>query len=261
MANNNHLDEMPLLSDEQLLRYSRHIMLPDIEIDGQQRLLNSRVLILGLGGLGSPVSLYLASAGVGELWLVDDDVVDLSNLQRQIVHAQARIGQSKVASAAQALQAINPDVKLKLIEQRVDADTLAALVSQVDLVLDCTDNFTTRFALNKACFQSGVPLVSGAAIRFDGQVSVFDPRDSQSPCYQCLYPEGDDAALTCAESGVLAPLVGVIGSIQAMEAIKLLAHAGKSLTGRLLLLDGRRMEWREMRLVKDPECNVCSSRS
>lgn len=258
MANIHNDDEISLLSDEQLLRYSRHIMLPDIEIEGQQRLLNSRVLILGLGGLGSPVSLYLASAGVGELWLVDDDVVDLSNLQRQIAHTQSRIGQTKVASAAQAMRAINPDVTIKQIEQRVDAENLVDLVQQVDLVLDCTDNFTTRFALNKACFQTGVVLVSGAAIRFDGQVSVFDPRDEQSPCYQCLYPEGDAAALTCAESGVLAPLVGVIGAVQAMEAIKLLAQAGRPLTGRLLLLDGRRMEWREMRLVKDPACKVCS---
>ncbi len=251
---------LPLLDDQQLLRYSRHIMLPDIDIEGQQRLLHSRVLILGLGGLGSPASLYLASAGVGELWLVDDDRVDLSNLQRQIAHTQGRVGQSKVASAAAAIEQINSEVRLRLIDQRVTGNELRDLVKAVDLVLDCSDNFSTRFALNKACFESGVPLVSGAAIRFDGQVSVFDPRQKDSPCYQCLYPEGDDAALTCAESGVLAPLVGVIGSIQAMEAIKLLTGAGKSLAGRLLLLDGRRMEWREMRLSKDPECLVCAPR-
>ncbi|MCD8512193.1 MAG: molybdopterin-synthase adenylyltransferase MoeB [Nitrincola sp.] len=249
-----------MLDDQQLLRYSRHIMLPDIDIEGQQRLLHSRVLILGLGGLGSPASLYLASAGVGELWLVDDDRVDLSNLQRQIAHTQGRVGQSKVASAAAAIEQINSEVRLRLIDQRVTGNELRDLVKAVDLVLDCSDNFSTRFALNKACFESGVPLVSGAAIRFDGQVSVFDPRQKDSPCYQCLYPEGDDAALTCAESGVLAPLVGVIGSIQAMEAIKLLTGAGKSLAGRLLLLDGRRMEWREMRLSKDPECLVCAPR-
>lgn len=249
-----------LLNDDQLLRYSRQILLPDVDVEGQQRLLSSRVLILGLGGLGSPVSLYLAAAGVGELWLVDDDQVDLTNLQRQIVHTHDRIGMSKVASARQALQALNPDVSLHCIEQRLDADSLQAQIAQVDLVVDCSDNFSTRFALNAACFAAGVPLVSGAAIRFDGQISVFDPRNPQSPCYQCLYPQGDDAALTCSESGVLAPLVGVIGSMQAMEAIKLLSGAGKPLTGRLLLLDGRRMEWREMRLSADPDCPVCAGR-
>lgn len=249
-----------LLNDSQLLRYSRQIMLPEIDIAGQQRLLSSRVLVLGLGGLGSPVSLYLAAAGVGELWLVDDDLVDLSNLQRQILHTHDRIGTSKVESAIQALQSINPDVKLNGIDQRVDAGALASLVDQVDLVLDCTDNFATRFALNAACFQASVPLVSGAAIRFDGQISVFDPRDPDSPCYQCLYSEGDDTALTCAESGVLAPLVGIIGSMQAMEALKILTSVGQSLTGRLLLLDGRRMEWREMRLSRDPACPVCANR-
>ena len=249
-----------LLSDEQLLRYSRQIMLPDIDIDGQQRLLNSRVLIVGLGGLGSPVSLYLAAAGVGELWLVDDDQVDLSNLQRQIVHTTGRIGELKVDSAKLALQAVNPDVQVHALSQRLDAESMAELVTQVDLVLDCSDNFTTRFALNAACFDLGKPLVSGAAIRFDGQVSVFDPRNPESPCYQCLYPQGDDRALSCSESGVLAPLVGIIGSVQAMEAIKLLTGAGKPLTGRLLLLDGRRMEWREMRLSPEPQCPVCSVR-
>lgn len=249
-----------LLSDEQLLRYSRQIMLPDIDIDGQLRLLNSRVLIVGLGGLGSPVSLYLAAAGVGELWLVDDDQVDLSNLQRQIAHTTERIGASKVDSAKLALQAVNPDVQVHALCQRLDAVSMAELVAKVDLVLDCSDNFTTRFALNVACFNAGKPLVSGAAIRFDGQVSVFDPRNSESPCYQCLYPQGDDQALSCSESGVLAPLVGIIGSVQAMEAIKLLAGAGKPLTGRLLLLDGRRMEWREMRLSPEPLCPVCSAR-
>ncbi len=257
MPSSTQQSEMPLLSDEQLLRYSRQIMLPDVDIEGQQRLLASRVLILGLGGLGSPVSLYLASAGVGSITLVDDDHVDLSNLQRQIAHTQDRIGQSKVSSAAVSMRAINPDIEIFPLQQRIDKESLAILIESMDLVLDCSDNFSTRFALNQACFEAGVPLVSGAAIRFDGQVSVFDPRDMHSPCYQCLYPQGDDRALTCSESGVLAPLVGVIGAIQAMEAVKLLAHSGHPLTGRLLLLDGRRMEWREMRLVKDPQCPVC----
>lgn len=249
-----------VLNDQQLLRYSRQIMLQGLDLEGQERLLASRVLILGLGGLGSPAALYLAAAGVGELWLLDDDAVDLSNLQRQIAHTQERIGLSKVASAAQTLTALNPDVCLRLLHERADETRLAELAAQVDLVLDCSDNFSTRFALNRACFHARTPLVSGAAIRYDGQISVFDPRQAGAPCYQCLYPQGDDEQLTCSESGVLAPLVGIIGSMQAMEAIKLLGGVGESLCGRLLLLDGRRMEWRELRLSRDPACPVCSTR-
>lgn len=246
-----------MLSDDQLLRYSRHIMLPEVEVAGQEIWLNSRVLILGLGGLGSPVAAYLAAAGIGELVLVDDDEVDLSNLQRQILHGQDRIGMAKVESARRSLLALNPDIRITTLQQRLDGETLAQWVAQVDMVMDCTDNFTTRFALNRACFAAGVPLVSGAAIRFDGQISVYDPRVADSPCYQCLYGDGDDENLTCSESGVLAPLVGIIGAMQAMEGLKLLAGIGRPLTGRLLILDGRRMEWRELRLHKDPACPVC----
>ncbi|WP_409524854.1 molybdopterin-synthase adenylyltransferase MoeB [Nitrincola sp. MINF-07-Sa-05] len=246
-----------MLSDDQLLRYSRHIMLPEVEVAGQEIWLNSRVLILGLGGLGSPVAAYLAAAGIGELVLVDDDEVDLSNLQRQILHGQDRIGMAKVESARCSLLALNPDIRITTLQQRLDGESLAQWVAQVDMVMDCTDNFTTRFALNRACFAAGVPLVSGAAIRFDGQISVYDPRTADSPCYQCLYGGGDDENLTCSESGVLAPLVGIIGAMQAMEGLKLLAGIGRPLTGRLLILDGRRMEWRELRLHKDPACPVC----
>lgn len=246
-----------MLSDEQLLRYSRQIMLADVDIAGQEAWLNATVLIVGLGGLGSPVAIYLAAAGVGRLVLVDDDQVDLSNLQRQIVHTTARIGEPKVNSAAQALQAINPDVQIEAITQRLEGEALEALVSRVDLVVDCCDNFTTRFALNRACVAQRTPLVSGAAIRMEGQVAVYDPRRDDSPCYQCLYKPGDEENLTCSQSGVLAPLVGIIGSVQAMEALKVLAGIGESLVGRLLILDGRIMEWRSLRLKKDKCCPIC----
>ena len=249
-----------MLSDTQLLRYSRQIMLADVDIDGQERWLASKVLIIGLGGLGSPVALYLAAAGVGELVLVDDDQVDLSNLQRQIVHTTARIGMNKVDSAAQMLRDVNPDIKIVTRAERLDEAALQALVAQVDLVLDCTDNFSTRFAVNRACVDHQKPLVSGAAIRMEGQIAVFQPGVEGSPCYQCLYTEGDDETLTCSESGVLSPLVGIIGSMQALEALKVLANIGTSLTGRLLLLDAKHMEWRSLKLKADPTCPVCSQK-
>ena len=246
-----------MMQDQQLLRYSRQIMLPEVEIEGQEAWLNSRVLVIGAGGLGSPVAIYLAAAGIGTLVLVDDDEVDLSNLQRQIVHTTDRIGQPKVDSAKHSLQALNPTITVETIGQRLVGEALDQQVAQADLVVDCTDNFTTRFALNRACVAHKTPLVSGAAIRMEGQVAVYDPRHDDSPCYQCLYKEGDDENLTCSESGVLAPLVGIIGSVQAMEALKVLASVGTPLVGKLLLLDGRRMEWRTLKLRKDPACPVC----
>lgn len=247
-----------MLTDEQLLRYSRQIMLPEVEIDGQEAWLNSRVLIVGLGGLGSPVAMYLAAAGVGELVLVDDDEVDLSNLQRQIVHRSDAIGRPKVESARDSLKALNPDVGIEIHYERVSPERLDALVAGVDLVVDCCDNFTTRFAINRACCRHGRPLVSGAAIRLEGQVAVYDPSQPDSPCYQCLYREGEEENLTCSESGVLAPLVGIIGSVQATEALKVLANIGRPLVGRLQLLDAHGMEWRTLKLKKDPACPVCS---
>lgn len=248
-----------MLSDEQLLRYSRQIMLPEVDIEGQQRWVDSKVLILGLGGLGSPVALYLAAAGVGELVLVDDDQVDLSNLQRQVIHTTERIGVDKVESARQSLLAVNPDVKVTAINRRLDEAELKLQIEHVNLVVDCCDNFSTRFAVNRSCFETKTPLVSGAAIRIEGQVAVYDPNHSESPCYQCLYKDCDDENLTCSESGVLAPLVGIIGSVQAMEALKVLASVGQPLVGQLLLLDGRSMDWRKLKLRKDPACPVCST--
>lgn len=246
-----------MMNDQELMRYSRSIMLPEVDIAGQEAWRQARVLILGLGGLGGPVAAYLAAAGVGELVLVDNDEVEASNLQRQIIHSEEACGQAKVESAAASLHAINPGVKVVTRAERLQGEALQQQVAEVDLVLDCSDNFATRFALNKACFATGTPLVSGAAIRFDGQISVYDPRDPESPCYQCLYRTGDDEALTCSESGVFPPLVGIIGSMQAMEALKLLARVGDSLTGRLLLLDGQRMQWRSLKLRPDPECPIC----
>lgn len=247
------------MNDEQLLRYSRQIMLPDVDIDGQEKLLSARVLIIGLGGLGSPVAMYLAAAGVGQLVLADFDAVDLTNLQRQIAHTTARIGMNKSASAAQALRELNPDVQIECIEHLLDADNLAAQVERANVVMDCTDNFATRFAINAACVAAKVPLVSGAAIRLEGQVAVFDVREQSSPCYRCLYEEDSDD-LTCAANGVLAPLVGVVGSMQALECIKLICGFGTNLAGRLLLLDARHSQWRELKLPKDPGCPVCAQR-
>jgi molybdopterin/thiamine biosynthesis adenylyltransferase len=248
-----------MMNDEQLLRYSRQIMLPDVDIDGQEKLLAANVLVIGLGGLGSPVAMYLAAAGVGQMTLVDFDAVDLSNLQRQIVHGTDRVGQNKSFSAAQTLRELNPDVRITCVNQMLDAELLPELVKSHTLVVDCTDNFTTRFAINAACVQAKIPLVSGAAIRLEGQVAVFDARDATSPCYRCLYQESDDD-LTCAANGVLSPLVGVIGSLQALEAIKIIVGFGQTLAGRVLLFDGRYSQWREIRLPRDTGCPVCAAR-
>jgi molybdopterin/thiamine biosynthesis adenylyltransferase len=246
------------LDDNQLLRYSRHILLPQIGIEGQERLLNAHALVIGAGGLGSPIALYLAASGVGTLTLCDGDTVDLTNLQRQIAHFTHSLGTNKAISAQRTIAAINPDVRVVTVPQRVEGEELALLVSQADIVLDASDNFATRHAVNRACVRHRKPLVSGAAVRFDGQVTVFDLRQPDSPCYHCLFPEeGDGDEMRCAVMGVFAPLVGVIGSVQAAEALKLLSGAGEPLTGRLLLLDGLQMEWRAIRLNKDPLCPVC----
>lgn len=242
------------MDDNKLLQYSRQIMLPEIDLVGQQALLASTALIIGLGGLGSPAAMYLAAAGVGNLVLVDDDQVELSNLQRQIIHRMSAMGQSKTSSAAATLQQLNPDCGLQLINRRLDQQELAEQVAQADVVLDCSDNFATRFAINKACVAHQTPLVSGAAIRWEGQVAVFDGQ----PCYRCLYGESGEPEDTCSTNGVLAPVVGIIGSIQAVEAIKVLANAGKPLIGRLLLMDALSMEWRSLKLSPDPNCPVCA---
>jgi adenylyltransferase/sulfurtransferase len=244
------------MNDEQLLRYSRQIMLPSMGVEGQERLANARVLVVGLGGLGAPVAMYLAAAGVGRLVLVDFDRVDLSNLQRQIIHTTERIGELKVESARQTLLALNPEVQVETLPWTLDPPQLLEVVGQSDLVIDASDNFATRFAINAACFTAHTPLVSGAAIRLEGQVSVFLGRPG-GPCYQCLYPAQGTEDQTCTANGVLAPLVGIIGSIQATEAVKLLAGIGTSLHGRLLLLDALHMEWRSLRLRADPNCPVC----
>ncbi len=246
------------LSDQQLLRYSRHILLPQLDVDGQRKLLASRALIVGLGGLGSPVAMYLAAAGVGELHLADGDTVELSNLQRQIAHGDADIGSPKVVSAAATLRALNPDVKLLEHHCVLAGEALNAAVAGVDVVIDACDNLATRFAVNRACWRAGVPLVSGAAIRSEGQLSVYDFRRDDSPCYRCLYQEGGDE-LNCADSGVLAPLVGMVGSMQAIEALKCLAGFGETLCGRLLLIDADTMDIRQLRLQRDPHCPVCSA--
>ncbi|WP_207780466.1 HesA/MoeB/ThiF family protein [Pokkaliibacter plantistimulans] len=245
------------LSDKQLLRYSRHIMLPGIDLEGQERLLSSKVLIVGLGGLGCPAAQYLAAAGVGELVLVDDDVVEASNLQRQVLHGEDSLGLAKVESARRALLRLNPEVVVTALQQRLEPVEMAQWVDKVDVVIDCSDNFTTRFALNRACVAAGKPLVSGAAIRWEGQVSVFLAK-AGSPCYQCLYKAGDDEQLTCSDSGVAAPLVGMIGCTQAMEALKLIVGGGTSLMGRLLVLDALTMQWRSLALRRDPHCPVCA---
>lgn len=245
------------MNDQQLLRYCRQIMLTGFDYQGQTRLLDASVLIVGVGGLGSPVAMYLASAGIGRLVIVDDDVVELSNLQRQIIHRTAALGQAKVESAQTTLQQLNPEILVEAIPHRLNHEQLANVILGVDLVLDCSDNFDTRFALNDTCMRAGKPLVSGAVIRMEGQVTVFDPNQPHSPCYRCLYPNSDEPGLRCSESGVLAPLPGIIGSIQATEALKLLAGIGEPLVGRLLVLDAMTMEWRTLRLKKDPHCPVC----
>ncbi len=253
------------MTDEQLLRYSRHILLDEIGIEGQQRLLASHALVIGAGGLGSPVALYLATAGVGQITLVDDDTVDLTNLQRQIAHTAARIGQPKVNSAAVAMTEINPDAVVNTLQIRADAALLDRLVSAADVVIDCCDNFATRQAVNRACVTHAKPLVSGAAIGFDGQISVYDTRDADAPCYACLFPpDSDFDEARCATMGVVAPLVGIIGSMQAAEALKLLARVDGdgmlSLAGRLQMLDAERMAWSEIAVQRDPSCTVCQQR-
>ncbi|MEZ5491088.1 MAG: molybdopterin-synthase adenylyltransferase MoeB [Gammaproteobacteria bacterium] len=246
------------MQDQQLLRYSRQIMLPELDVEGQQKLLDASVLIVGMGGLGCPVALYLAAAGVGHLTVADDDTVEITNLQRQIAHGEQDIGKSKVDSAAATLKSLNPDVCLTLLNRRLQGKELEQAVKNQTVVVDATDNFTTRFEINDACLKAGVPLVSGAAIRMEGQVTVFDSRQDDSPCYQCLYGKGDDEDASCARNGVMAPVVGIIGTIQALETIKLIAGIGSSLTGRLLLLDAVSMQWRELRLRRDPHCPACS---
>jgi len=232
-------------------------MLPEMDVAGQQRLIDATVLIVGMGGLGCPAAMYLAAAGVGHLIIADDDVVEITNLQRQIAHSQARIGEAKVISAQQTLLGLNPDLKITALQKRLEGAALSEAVQAADLVVDACDNFSTRFAINRSCIEHGKPLVSGAAIRMEGQIAVFDSRIAESPCYQCLYSEGDDEDASCSQNGVMAPLVGIIGAVQAMEAIKLLCGIGKSLTGRLLLLDATSLEWREMRLPRDASCKAC----
>lgn len=249
------------MNDDQLLRYSRHILLDDIGIEGQQRLNDAHALIIGAGGLGSPVALYLGTAGIGRLTICDHDTVDLTNLQRQIVHRHDRIGAPKAASARQTLLAIDPGLHIDARPQRADAALLEELVPQADVVLDCSDNFRTRHAVNTACVKHRKPLVSGAAIGFDGQVSVYDTRQSTAPCYACLFPpQADYEEVACATMGVFAPLVGIIGCVQAAEALKLIVGIGQPLAGRLLMLDTRAMEWTEMRTPRNPACPVCASR-
>jgi molybdopterin/thiamine biosynthesis adenylyltransferase len=245
------------MNDEQLLRYSRQIMLPAVDIEGQRRLLNARALVVGMGGLGSPAAMYLAAAGVGELVLADFDEVELSNLQRQIVHDTAGIGRPKVASAADRLRAINPDVKVTPLAMRLDDDNLPALTAAVDVVLDGCDNFATRLAVNAACVRTRTALVSGAVIRLEGQLAVFRLDRPGGPCYRCLFPTGDDVAETCSETGVLAPLPGVIGSLQALEAIRLLAGADSGLSDQLTVFDALRSDWRRLRIPPDPDCPCC----
>ena len=246
------------MDDATLLRYSRQIMLPQLGIEGQELLGSARALVVGLGGLGSPVAAYLAAAGFGTLELVDDDRVDLSNLQRQVLHETGSIGLPKTASAAARLAALNPQVELVPRTCRLEDAALDQAVQAADVVLDCSDNFATRFQLNRACHLAGKPLVSGAAIRWEGQVTVFDHRQG-GPCYRCLYPEDGQEDMRCSENGVIAPLVGIIGAVQALEAIKLVSGVGESLHGRLLVLDGLHMQWRELRLRPDPACPVCSA--
>lgn len=250
------------MNDSQLLRYSRHILLPEVGIEGQQRLLDARALIIGAGGLGSPAALFLAASGVGRITLCDDDVVDLTNLQRQLAHRTSSIGEPKVVSAKKALSEINPEVSVSALQERIDATHAMHLISSADVVLDCSDNFHTRYMLNRICHAHKKPLVSGAAMRFDGQVSVFDFRRDDSPCYNCLYPEQMESEETrCAVLGIFAPLVGMIGSIQASEALKVLIGIDSALCGKLLLVDALTMQPRNINLLKDPSCPVCATHS
>ncbi len=248
------------MEDRQLQRYSRHILLEEIGIQGQQRISASRMLLIGAGGLGSPAALYLASAGVGRLTLVDSDRVDLTNLQRQVLHTTDRIGQPKTSSARSALHALNPDVQVVEVPQRAGADELDPLVAEAEIVLDCSDNFATRHALNRACVRHGRPLVSGAAVRFDGQVATFDRRARDAACYACLFPESADAQdELCSTMGVFAPLTGIVGCIQAAEALKLAAGRAASLGGQLMIIDALTMQWRSLAIGRDPNCPVCAA--
>lgn len=252
---------MSSLGDEDLLRYSRHVLLDDIGIEGQRRFAAARALVIGVGGLGSPAALFLASAGIGRLTLVDDDTVTLTNLQRQIAHDTTRLGEPKVRSAAAAVARLNPGVEVRAVERRADAALLDELVAAAEVVLDCTDNYAARQAINAACVHHARPLVSGAAIGFDAQVSVYDTRSAASPCYACVFPrEAAVADVACATMGVFAPLVGIVGSLQAAEALKLVAGVGQTLAGRLLMLDARGMAWTELALARDPACAVCAGR-
>ena len=247
------------MQDEELLRYSRQIMLPDMDIQGQEALAAAHAVIVGAGGLGSPAALYLAAAGVGHISLIDHDIVELTNLQRQIMHDTSALGQPKVVSGAARLSAINPHIQVTPIQTQATEEDLASYVRDATVVLDCTDNFTVRFAINRVCWQARVPLVSGAAIGWEGLLSVFDANQSDSPCYQCLYAEGDDAAINCAENGVIAPLVGMIGATQATEAIKIITQVGEPLIGRVLYLDAKYMEWRSLQLPRAQHCPTCAS--
>jgi molybdopterin/thiamine biosynthesis adenylyltransferase len=247
------------MDDQQLLRYSRHILLDEIGIEGQEKILAAHALVIGAGGLGSPAALYLASAGIGTLTLVDNDTIDLTNLQRQILHTTERIGQAKAKSGEQTLKAINPQTRVLALQERAEGERLNELVSKADVVLDCSDNFATRHAVNRACVAHKVPLVSGAVIRFDGQISVFDPR-SDAPCYACLFPPDQQFEdVQCSTMGVFAPLVGIIGAMQAAEALKLIAGVGTSLAGRLMMLDGRSMEWTDIKVARNERCAVCGA--
>ena len=248
------------MNDEQLLRYSRHILLDEIGVEAQSRLLAASALIVGAGGLGSPAAMYLASAGVGRIVLADDDAVDLTNLQRQILHRQDAIGLPKVESGRRTLAALNPDIAVQPLAMRLDGARLAEAVSAVSVVLDCSDNFATRHAVNRACVAARVPLVSGAAIRFDGQLAVFDTRQDDSPCYHCLFPEGEDVdEVRCATMGVFAPLVGIVGAMQAAEALKLAGRFGAPALGRLMMIDARSMRVDSVRVRRDPDCAVCGA--
>ena len=248
------------MNDEQLLRYSRHILLNELGIEGQERLRSAHALVIGAGGLGSPAALYLASAGIGVLTLVDGDRVDLTNLQRQVLHTTDRIGMPKPASGQAALTALNPDVRIETVEQRVEGAALDPLVARASIVLDCSDNFATRHAVNRACVMHRRPLVSGAAVRFDGQVATFDLRNPESPCYACLFPPGDGEDELCSVMGVFAPVTGIIGTVQAAEALKLAAGINTGLSSRLLILDALTMQWHSVRVPRDPQCPVCAGR-
>ncbi len=246
------------MNDEQLLRYSRHILLTEFGVEAQEALLRSRALVVGAGGLGSPAAMYLAAAGVGSITLADGDAVDLTNLQRQILHATSAVGIDKAVSGRDTLKRLNPEVDVRAVTNRLEGESLEREVELADVVLDCSDNFATRHAVNRACVAHSRPLVSGAAVRFDGQIAVFDRRHADSPCYECLFPEDSELEETrCAVMGVFAPLTGVIGTLQAAEALKLVANVGHSLSGRLLLFDALATQWRDIRLRRDPECRVC----